>query len=748
MKNLVYGFSLLALLSVFACGGGGRRSGGGGGGGSKILAQVLFETRAEIAVGDPKKAPENVIDAVLVDLNGDGNQDLAVTTLTKLGGNLHILLGSGKGTFSPGLEKTLPGTPLMVKAADFDRDGDKDLAVLQPEKAKISVLINDGAANFSFSPEIEVGSYAINMAVGDGNGDATPDLTVIHQKTDSKIHQYLGRGDGQFKPGTPLELPKGTEPFGLVFGDVTGEGLLDIILTDLANARLIILEAKKGGGYDSPRTVACGKAPVAVEIGDLNGDKRDDLVVSNLGDGNMTLLKAKAGGGFDASTISSEGAPTNTLIADVTGDGFTDLIACAGGRASISIFSGKLGGTLDKELQMSASGLPGRPLVGDVNKDNEPDLLVTGFGLGKISLYLGRGGMLSGSFNYLSGIDTPRVVASADFDGDGEAEMAVAGSDLVRKVYSTKVSILAMFENKAMNTRAVRPVKTIDVKENCVSIEKGDFNGDGKIDLAVSTDKGVKVLGNSSTKGNLQFTVHPAYLSTTKGELIFGISARDMNGDGLTDIIMTDPYVEEVVILLAKGNFSYSAPLRTSVTKLPGGLAVEDFTGDGIPDVAVSRNSGASISVLENDGRGQLKEWTVVLAGLQPNYMRSADFDRDGRMDLVVSNGYSDSITVWLARAKGFAEFDLPAGKAPTALLTRDLNRDGNPDILVASLTGADFRVLLGDGKGGFPTQMPFPGTFRAISADLADLNGDQLMDLVVASLDTARISVYRNISK
>jgi hypothetical protein len=221
-----------------------------------------------------------------------------------------------------------------------------------------------------------------------------------------------------------------------------------------------------------------------------------------------------------------------------------------------------------------------------------------------------------------------------------------------------------------------------------------------------------------------------------------------MNGDGLTDIIMTDPYVEEVVILLAKGNFSYSAPLRTSVTKLPGGLAVEDFTGDGIPDVAVSRNSGASISVLENDGRGQLKEWAVVPAGLQPNYMRSADFDRDGRMDLVVSNGYSDSITVWLARAKGFAEFDLPAGKAPTALLTRDLNRDGNPDILVASLTGADFRVLLGDGKGGFPTQMPFPGTFRAISADLADLNGDQLMDLVVASLDTARISVYRNISK
>jgi hypothetical protein len=156
----------------------------------------------------------------------------------------------------------------------------------------------------------------------------------------------------------------------------------------------------------------------------------------------------------------------------------------------------------------------------------------------------------------------------------------------------------------------------------------------------------------------------------------------------------------------------------------------------------------AAVRIFRNGAVGRLEVMLDVPVPAGPVYLRTADFDHDGRADLVVSNSGADSVTVLLAQQSGFLPLQLQAGKAPTALLTRDLNRDGHADILVASFLGADFRVLLGDGKGGFPTQMGFAGTYLATSADLADVTGDGLPELMLASLQTTRVSVYRNLSK
>jgi hypothetical protein len=120
-------------------------------------------------------------------------------------------------------------------------------------------------------------------------------------------------------------------------------------------------------------------------------------------------------------------------------------------------------------------------------------------------------------------------------------------------------------------------------------------------------------------------------------------------------------------------------------------------------------------------------------------------------MDLVVSNGGDSSISVLFAEP-GMSFFTVafpafPTGETPTALLTSDLNDDGFPDILVASLVGADFRILLGDGAGGFPELLPFAGPRGAAAASLWDMNGDQLPDLLLTSLVSTRVSLYENVS-
>ena len=132
-----------------------------------------------------------------------------------------------------------------------------------------------------------------------------------------------------------------------------------------------------------------------------------------------------------------------------------------------------------------------------------------------------------------------------------------------------------------------------------------------------------------------------------------------------------------------------------------------------------------------------------------PNYLRSADFDSDGRDDLVVSDGGSDSLTI-LRGADGaqLQTMTLPAGRLPTALLTRDLNRDGHADVLVASMVGADFRVMLGDGLGGFAEALVFPGVYTAVTAAFGDLDGDGLEDLLIGSLFSERLETFRNVSR
>ena len=94
----------------------------------------------------------------------------------------------------------------------------------------------------------------------------------------------------------------------------------------------------------------------------------------------------------------------------------------------------------------------------------------------------------------------------------------------------------------------------------------------------------------------------------------------------------------------------------------------------------------------------------------------------------------------------GFTSVSYPAGQTPTALLAADLTGDGIDDILVTSLQSGDFRVLVGDGSGSFPTVSRFPGTLGASDAALEDMDGDGRRDLLITSLISNRISLVRNI--
>jgi hypothetical protein len=291
---------------------------------------------------------------------------------------------------------------------------------------------------------------------------------------------------------------------------------------------------------------------------------------------------------------------------------------------------------------------------------------------------------------------------------------------------------------------------SVDVGFAIYNLRAADLDADGKLDLLAPVDGGVKLLRNRSTAGTFAFDVVPAGAQLLgDAELPYGVTAADLNRDRHMDLAVVDHASGELLVFLGTAvPFEFTAMAPIAVGGGPIDVVAADFNADGYLDLAISRQAQSDIAILRNNGSAEFTPNVNLPVGSAPNYLITADFNRDGRADLVVSNGAASSISVLFSRGNNFVSSSYPAGASPTALLARDLTSDGIPDILVASLVGADFRVLAGDGRGGFPSLFTFPGTVGATGAVLQDMDKDELPELILSTEVTTRVTLVRNISR
>jgi streptogramin lyase len=311
----------------------------------------------------------------------------------------------------------------------------------------------------------------------------------------------------------------------------------------------------------------------------------------------------------------------------------------------------------------------------------------------------------------------PWPVAVGDFNGDGKLDLAVGnGSD-------NTVSILLGNGDGTFQPQTIYPTGI-----GPDSIAVGDFNGDGFLDLAVVNYGGFTVsilLGN----GDGTFQTQVAYGT---GAYPYSVAVGDFNGDGRLDLAIGNGSAS-VGILLGNGDGTFQAQVTYPAGGQITSIAVGDFTGNGTLDIAVANYGDNTVGVFLGNGDGTFKAQTTYATGKNPASVAVGDFSGNGILDLAAANRGDNTVSVLLGNGNGtFQEQKVyETESSPGAIAVGDLNGDGNLDVAVSNLYGGTVSVLLGNGDGTFETQTAYSTGSQPDSIALGDFNGDGTLDIV-----------------
>ncbi|HLX69361.1 MAG TPA: FG-GAP-like repeat-containing protein, partial [Verrucomicrobiae bacterium] len=373
-----------------------------------------------------------------------------------------------------------------------------------------------------------------------------------------------------------------------------------------------------------------GKEPFGLLVGDLDGDGKPDVVVFNAQDATVWVYRNISSNGmltaasFAAPVILTSAPPINIAggvptLADVDGDGRLDIVVPNFDAGTVSVFQnlstpGSLtSGSFAPRMDYAVGTQPLSVVVSDLDGDGRPDIIAANFGSSTVSVLknLSTGGLLkSNSFASPITLNTPSSpsqVAAADIDGDGKI-------DIVTVNYGGAANAVSIFRNTSSggNISFASRVDLSAAAGQDEALAVADMDGDGKLDLIVSCDAGpgFSVFRNIGSPGSItagSFAAPANFFSA--GGLIHrgGIALGDIDGDGRPDVAVVDQDSGNLFLyrnLSSPGSFDGARSLELPVT-FPSGynsamVAIDDLNGDGQPDIVIANTYGNNLTIWQN----------------------------------------------------------------------------------------------------------------------------------------------------
>jgi uncharacterized protein (TIGR03437 family) len=346
-------------------------------------------------------------------------------------------------------------------------------------------------------------------------------------------------------------VPTGLKPDSLVIADVTGDGIPDIVTANAGAATASVLVGLGKGFFHPLSTLTTGQTPHFIATGDFNRDGKPDLAIANFTSNNINIFLGLGNGTFRLLQNLDATSPSAVAVADFNGDGKLDLAVTQRNSNNVAIFLGDGAGHFIPFFTIAVGGNPVSILAADFNRDGHLDLAVANSSTNDVSILFGNG---NGSFqlprNTAAG-QLPAYLAVGDFNGDGILDLAVANATFSNLAVANATGLSNGTVSVLLGVGDgffILPPRTFDVGPNPTFLVAGDFNLDGKLDVAVANT------GSNTIS------------------ILLGLG----NGD-----------------LLPLQNFT--------VGNAPGWIGVADLNGDHKPDLVVANSASSSLSVLINE---------------------------------------------------------------------------------------------------------------------------------------------------
>jgi hypothetical protein len=589
----------------------------------------------------------------LADVNGDGKLDLVALGNTMAGSGQGIVVvfpGNGDGTFQAPIT-----TPITVTVG------------------------GPGGEN------------ATVFSVADVDGDGKPDLVFATEGLyafDYNLYMMPGNGDGTF--GTPRLIFGTGFVSSIALADLNGDGYPDIVFYDWPSGAVKVALGTGGGSFQSPVAYSVASTSgtnTMVAVEDIDGDGHSDIVTNG-----VSILFGDGKGNFPRRADYLCPTSGGIVLADLNGDGRIDIL----------------------------TGVTGNPLIFIGNNPDGPNMSV---------LFGREGGLIwsapiSWDTNDLGA--TTVAVVSADFNGDGLPDLAsieLAGNPPVGELMILDGSTSGFFT--VADQHSIR---------SPVAVVTADFNGDGKPDLAVAesfTPPQPNIVHIFANNGHSAFQeLSPVILAA--GLSVAAVATGDFNRDGKQDLaVLTTTQnggsTDEALIFLGNGDGSFRAGASYQVGTGASAIATADFNGDGRIDLATANSgtggNGGSMSVLLGNGDGTFSAaLTTPLSGPNgdtPFRIAAADLKSGGKADLAVTLvnnevGIPPALAVLLGHDDGTFSAPVLYSVTGNEVTIADLNGDGVPDLVVPPC------YLLGNGDGTFaPEVLLADGVGPLVAANL-----------------------------
>jgi|GEM_PF-5137546 len=766
-------------------------------------------------------------DVVYADFDGDTMLDIAAV----YDRSITWYVNNGDGTFGTTQNATVQTFPARSNndyseqsLLAFDSDGDGDIDLIHSTRITDDIFLykNDGSGNFTTQVTIDSNAPLVNNIAGiDINEDGRFEIIASLEASDQLVYYP---NNGSTFGGRTLVSSSVDGPQTVVTGNIDGDSDIDLLTVSLNDSKVAWYSNNAGSGSFSTQNIISQDLtdPISAIVADLDGDGLLEVIVGTL-NGDVVLYRNQGSQVFSTAEylVTGAGEIRSLATADLNNDGTLDILAGDFTNNTILRIN-----NVDAP-PAAPTGITATRDIGSImlswDPNSETDLI--GYevyrSLDPVTDYVS----ISGGVQTDTSITDPNVtnaltyyyrVAAVDTNGTQTRSDSVA-----IKAISTQISNVDPLAGVAGNIIRISGVgisgsttvdfgntaaNVIDTYDNLVTAEvPGGLSGTSQISI---TTNGITY--NYPAPFRILTENDGTFSSPNEtnggGGGVGSITSADLDSDGLEDLIVTRPGLNQIGLFYSDGNDPYSQLVNINLgssidpniikpTSISGAdypdfvftsyqdnvfhvlknngstnrssfldlstisvshsgitdIASADINDDGYSDVIISSNNDGKISWYENTSFNSSasfgSENNIISSAGNIKSIYAGDFNGDRLVDVVASIQGRNIIAAYYNNGDGtFTETTLTGINFPEKIIGSDLDNDGDLDLIYVSSDDDLVEILINsDSQGTFTTVVGGSGISGASDIAVADINGDGLKDLVTSSPNTNQAFWFQN---